>query len=132
MKKLMIPLIIAASISAFAFASNASAAEGKSMTPQQQKFAECAHQSKGLKGDEHKKFMSDCLAGKTHEMKVGPKGEDMDAANAKNAEKPMAEHTKMMTSREKMKACSTEAKSKKLNGNDRKAFMKECLKRGGK
>ena len=28
---------------------------------QQSKFAACAHESKGLRGEEHQKFMSECL-----------------------------------------------------------------------
>jgi hypothetical protein len=34
---------------------------GKKLTAQQQKFKECAAESKGKKGAEHKKFMSECL-----------------------------------------------------------------------
>ena len=30
---------------------------------QQNKFATCAHESKGLRGEEHQKFMSECLKG---------------------------------------------------------------------
>lgn len=134
MKKLMIPLFIALTASAFAFASSASAAEGKSMTPQQQKFTNCAHESKGMKGEEHKKFMSDCLAGKTHEMKPGAAHEGMTASSVMKSEKSKthAATSKMMTSREKMKTCGAEAKNKKLMGSERKAFMSECLKGGGK
>lgn len=134
MKKLLIPLFIALTASAFAFASSVSAAEGKSMTPQQQKFVNCAHESKGMKGEQHKKFMSDCLAGKTHEMQAGAAHEGMAASSAMKSEKSKAHaaKNKMMTSREKMKTCSAEAKNKKLMGSERKAFMSECLRGGGK
>lgn len=134
MKKLLIPLFIALTASAFVFASSAAAAQGKSMTPQQQKFANCAHESKGMKGVEHKKFMSDCLAGKTHEMQAGAAHEGMAASSAMKSEKSRTHATtsKMMTSREKMKTCSAEAKNKKLMGSERKAFMSECLRGGGK
>ena len=102
MKKLLIPLFIALTASAFVFASSASAAEGKSMTPQQQKFANCAHESKGMKSVEHKKFMSDCLAGKTHEMQAGAAHEGMAASSAMKSEKSKTHATtsKMMTSRD--------------------------------
>lgn len=134
MKKSMIPLFIALTASALAFASSASAAEGKSMTAQQQKFANCAHESKGMKGAEHKKFMSDCLAGKTHEMQAGAAYESMATSSTMKSEKSKthAATSKMITSREKMKTCSAEAKNKKLMGSERKAFMSECLKGGGK
>ncbi len=122
MKKFMIPLFFALAAAALAFSSGASAAEGKTMTPQQEKFANCAHESKGMKGEEHKKFMSDCLKGDTQAMKS-------DETATKHA-KGKTEH--MTTAqKEKMKTCNAEAKSKKLKGEDRKKFMSECLK-GGK
>ncbi|HET8702062.1 MAG TPA: PsiF family protein, partial [Nitrococcus sp.] len=81
-------------------------------TPQQQRMAECSHKSKGLKGEEHKKFMSECL-----------KGHKTTAAAASST------HTgKKSTQQEKMKACNAEAKSKKLSGTERKHFMSQCLK----
>lgn len=118
MKKFFIPLFIALSAAAFVFSANASAAEGKAMTPQQQKFANCAHQSKGMKGDAHKEFMSKCLKGNgaMGNMKV-----------KKDEHKKKAE-SMTTAQREKMKNCNTQAKDKKLKGNDRRSFMSECLK----
>jgi hypothetical protein len=78
--------------------------EHKPMTAQQSKMATCSHESKGMKGDAHKKFMSDCLHGKTA------------AAPAKTSQQ------------EKMKACNADAKAKHLKGAGRKAFMSTCLK----
>ena len=140
MKKLYVPLFIILAATAFAFTSSASAAEGKAMTPQQEKMANCAHESKGMKGDEHKKFMSDCLKGKTHEMKVGAAAESSAAAGTMKSEEHKAkskahkaeEKTKSETTaqQEKMKTCNSEAKEKKLKGKDRKSFMSECLKGG--
>ncbi len=119
MKKFMIPLFFVLAATALAFSSSASAAEGKTMTPQQEKFSNCAHESKGMKGEEHKKFMSDCLKGNTKAMKS-------DEAAAKHA-KGKTEH--MTTAqKEKMKTCESEAKSKKLMGEDHKKFMSECMK----
>ena len=90
-----------------AFAAGAQAATAhKTMTPQQQKMADCSRQSKGTKGDAHKKFMSDCLHGKT----------DTAATTAKP------------TQQEKMKTCNADAKAKALKGSERKTFMSTCLK----
>ena len=44
-------------------AAPAFAAGSKPMTAQQQKMATCSKQSKGMKGDAHKAFMSNCLKG---------------------------------------------------------------------
>jgi hypothetical protein len=69
-------------------------------------MATCSHESKGMKGDAHKKFMSDCLHGKT-------------AAAAPTAK---------TTQQEKMKTCNADAKTKALKGAARKSFMSTCLK----
>jgi hypothetical protein len=60
----------------------------------------CNQKAADMKGDERKKFMSDCLSGK----EPAPK----------------------MTQQEKMSACNKKAGDKK--GDERKAFMSECLK----
>ncbi len=91
----------------FAAAPQASAAP-TAMPPQQQKMATCSHESKGMKGEAHKKSMSVCLHGKTEA-----------AAPAKSAK---------TTQQEKMKSCNAEAKTKALKGADRKSFMSTCLK----
>jgi hypothetical protein len=76
------------------------AQEEKAKTPQQEKMATCNKEAgdKALKGDERKKFMSECLS------------------KAK------------MTQQEKMKACNKDAKEKALKGDERKKFMSDCLK----
>lgn len=79
----------------------ARAAEGEKPT-QQSRFATCAHESKGLKGEEHQKFMSECL-----------KGHDTQHAKA--------EH-------ERIKECSEDAARKNLHGDERRAFMIACMK----
>jgi len=78
----------------------AHAADEKKPTAQQNKMTTCNAdpKAKELKGDERKKFMSECLSAK-----------------------PAAP----MTQQDKMKTCNVDAKDKK--GDDRKAFMKECL-----
>lgn len=91
-----------------AFAAGAAAtSSAKPMTAQQQKMASCSHESKGMKGDAHKQFMSDCLHGKT---------------GTTAAAKP--------TQQEKMKTCNADAKAKALKGDARKTFMSTCLKGG--
>jgi len=78
---------------------------------QQEKMKACNKDAgeKKLKGDDRKKFMSECLS-----------------AN-KPADKP-AERSAKATQQEKMKACNKDAGEKKLKGDDRKKFMSDCLK----
>ena len=84
-------------------------AEKKAPSPaqkaQQEKMKTCNAEAgkQELKGDERKKFMSDCLGAK--------------AAPA--------------TQQDKMKTCNAEAGKKELKGDERKKFMSDCLK-GGK
>ncbi|CAG1011098.1 MAG: phosphate starvation-inducible protein [Betaproteobacteria bacterium] len=74
--------------------------------PQQNKMASCNKDAGDKKGDERKKFMSECLK--------------KDGAPAKaEAKKP--------TQQEKMAACNKDAGEKK--GDERKKFMSECLKK---
>ena len=108
---------------AFAAAPQTSAAP-KAMTVQQQKMATCSHESKGMKGDAHKKFMSDCLHGKT------AAAEPAKTAAAEPAKTAAAEPAKSAkaTQQEKMKTCNADAKTKSLKGAARKEFMSTCLK----
>lgn len=70
----------------------------------QQKMAQCSHQSKGMTGDAHKQYMSDCLHGK------------------------VATSPAMTTQQEKMKTCNADASAKGLKGSARQSFMSTCLK----
>lgn len=116
---LALGLSVGALAAAPAFAAGAATAPAhKTMTAQQQKMATCSHESKGMKGEAHKKFMSDCLHGKS--TAAAP------AAAAPAAAAP-AKTTKV-SQREKMKSCNAEAKTKALKGADRKSFMSTCLK----
>ncbi len=84
-------------------ASHAGAAkmeDKKEPTAQQGKMASCNKDAGEKKGDERKKFMSECLKAKP-------------AAAA--------------TQQDKMKTCNADAKDKK--GDERKKFMSECLKK---
>jgi len=79
----------------------AHAEEKKEPTGQQSKMTVCNKEAGAMKGEERKKFMSECLSGKH--------------ANAKQ-----------LAQQERMKTCNAEAKDKK--GEERKKFMSECLK----
>ena len=111
MKKFL-PLIAALCLACSAGLTHA--AEGKHLTPQQQKMSTCSKQAKadGKKGAERKAFMKECLSSKH-------------AAAPAAAPAAEAAPTAKATQQEKMKACNKEATGKK--GADRKAFMKECL-----
>ena len=85
----------------------AHAAEDKAPTAQQNKMKTCNAdaKTKDLKGDERKKFMSECLSAK-------PAAAAADAGTSQQ---------------NKMKTCNAEAKTKDLKGDERKKFMSECL-----
>jgi hypothetical protein len=107
-----------ATIAAFALAFAAAPAAGDDKPhAQQDKFTQCAHDSKGLKGDERHKFMSDCLKG--HGEK------DEHPAKAQRTHEA-AHHDTPQQSR--MKSCNDEAGKKNLHGDERRAFMSACLK----
>ena len=69
---------------------------------QQEKMKSCNAEAKtsALKGDERKKFMSECLGSKPAPT----------------------------TQQDKMKSCNADAATKELKGEARKSFMSECLK----
>lgn len=90
--------------SAFAAGHTASPAADAPKTDQQNKMTVCNKEATGMKGDERKAFMKDCLSAK-------PKASDAQKAQ-----------------QGKMKTCNAEAKD--MKGDDRKKFMSECLKKG--
>jgi psiF repeat len=80
------------------------AAADRPLTPQQEKMVTCNQEAKAqtLKGAERQTFMSECLK---------------------------AEKTAQLTpQQERMKDCNKQAAGKK--GEERKAFMKQCLSSG--
>ncbi|GIZ51756.1 PsiF family protein [Noviherbaspirillum aridicola] len=93
MKHLAFALLIALP----ALASTAHAAN-----EQQNKMAACNKEATGMKGDERKTFMKECLS------------------------KPAAT-TPQKAQQERMKTCNAEAKGK--TGDERKQFMSQCLKK---
>lgn len=80
-------------------------AQEKPLTAQQERMGACNAQasSKGLKGDERKAYMSECL-------------------------KADAGKKKLTAQQERMKSCNAQATRKALKGDERKDFMSECLK----
>ena len=82
---------------------------------QQSKFATCAHESKGLRGDEHQKFMSECL-----------RGHDTEGSARKEAAQRAADETGSQQNR--MRTCNEDARKRDLHGDERRAFMSSCLR----
>ena len=89
---------------------------------QQDKFSHCAHDSKGLKGEERNKFMSECLKG--HDAASRPKASHDKPANVKEARHDSDGHSQQ----NRMKSCNEEAGRKDLHGDERRSFMSSCLK----
>lgn len=87
---------------------------------QQDKFSQCAHDSKGLKGEERNKFMSECL--KAHDAPAGKAKADKPVKEARN------EADARETPQNRMKSCNDDARAKDVHGDERRAFMSACLK----
>ena len=80
---------------------------------QQNKMAICNKDATGKKGDERKAFMKECLSSKPAAPAAAPAPAPEAAPAAGNSQQ------------NKMATCNKEATGKK--GDERKAFMKECL-----
>ncbi len=113
MKTLSACLTACAILAVAAAAPAAAAAEGSAKTSQQERFAACAHESKGLKGEERRKFMSECLKG--HAADAQPR-EARTSARAEGGQ------------HERMRSCNVAAGERQLHGDERRAFMSSCLK----
>jgi hypothetical protein len=119
MKKIVIFACMFLFVASVVFAAPATDPGKKAPSPaqkaQQDKMKSCNAEAKtkALKGDERKKFMSDCLKGKPA---------------AAPAATPAAVPAAKQTQQEKMKACNADAKTKALKGDQRKKFMSDCLK----
>lgn len=99
---------------------------------QQEKMKGCNVEAKGLKGDERRAFMSKCLK-KDYTLKsagAAAKPEEKTAAkpDAKPVASAAAPAAAPVKQQDKMKSCNADAKTKALKGEERKAFMKSCLK----
>ena len=84
---------------------------------QQNKMAICNKDATGNKGDERKAFMKECLSSKPAAPAATPA--------AAPAPAPEAAPAAGNSQQNKMATCNKEATGKK--GDERKAFMKECL-----
>ena len=106
----------ACAVAAALFALPAAAADADHKTgAQQSKFATCAHESKGLRGEEHQKFMSECLKG--HDTEGAPRKEKTHRADDDTG-----------SQQNRMRTCNEEAGRRDLHGDERRAFMSSCLK----
>jgi hypothetical protein len=109
-------------IVALVFASSGALAAEEKKEPsaaqkaQQEKMTFCNAEAKtkALSGDERKQFMSNCL--KKAPAAATPEAVPAAAAPAKTSQQ------------DKMTDCNAKAGSKALKGDERKAFMSECLK----
>ena len=108
MKNLLIALCLAVG-----FVFPTFAADKNAPTAQQSKMTTCNKEAgeKALKGDERKKFMSECLKAKAPDA-------------AKEAAAPKEKLTPMAT-------CNKAAGEKSMKGDERKKFMSDCLKAKG-
>ena len=104
----MKPVIIR-TVLAVALAAAAPALAGEKTQTQQERLSHCAHESKGLKGEERQKFMSECLKGD----------------KAREARHDTAHNDGPQN---RMKSCNDTARKKDLHGDERRAFMSACLK----
>lgn len=101
---------------AYAAEGAAPATPAKAPTAQQSKMATCNTEAGDKKGDERKAFMKQCLGA---------------TSGANQAGASPAASNKQLAQQEKMKTCNADAKTKALKGDERKAFMKECLSNKG-
>jgi hypothetical protein len=104
-------LIVLAALAGLALPVLAATPDQEKNTPQQEKMKMCNADAskKALKGDDRKKFMSDCLSDK-------------------GAAAPAAQEKQMTPQQAKMKSCNADASAKSLKGEERKKFMSQCLK----
>ena len=102
---------------------------------QQEKMKGCNVEAKAdaLKGDERRAFMKKCLK-KDYTLKADAAAKPVAKAEAKPAAKAGAKLAASavaaapVTQQDKMKSCNADAATKGLKGDERKTFMKTCLK----
>lgn len=87
----------------------AAVAAEEAKTKRQQLMADCNRMAgdKGLKGEDRKRFMSECLKGNLPVAAAAPD---------------------KMTQQGRMASCNKEASARNLKGDERKKFMSQCLK----
>jgi psiF repeat-containing protein len=97
--------------------------ETKARSPQAERMTKCNAEArdKKLAGDERRQFMSECLKGHTSS------GEPASQAG-KASQRKSVEGEAHGAQTEKMRTCNQEAATRKLQGDDRRHFMSECLR----
>jgi hypothetical protein len=95
-----------------ALAVHATEGDGKA-TPSQDRVSACSQEARGLKGEEHDRYVSRCLKGP--------------GAEAKAVKEAHADGT-VHSQQNRMKSCNEQAGRKELKGDERRAFMSACLK----
>jgi hypothetical protein len=100
---------VACAVVSVVFASPAIGSEQSAKPPSHSHEATCSHEARGLKGEEHDKFVALCL--KAHK------------ATATHASSPALEGQQ-----NRMKSCNEQAGKRDLHGDERRAFMSACLK----
>jgi len=101
----IISLLLATSLASIAAATPQNKSAQSSTASQQDKAKACNNlaDTKGLKGDDRKNFMQDCLS--------------------KAGNQPLND----MSQKDKMNTCKNLADRKNLTGNDRRSFIKDCM-----
>ena len=119
-------LALAFFVSAPFAAEPAKKAPSPAQLAQQEKMKTCNAEAgkKALKGDERKKFMSECLSAKKAEA-AAPAAQAAPATPAT----PATPAAPAASQQDKMKTCNAEAAKQALKGDERKKFMSECLKK---
>jgi hypothetical protein len=97
--------------------------ETKARSPQAERMTRCNAEArdKKLAGDERRHFMSECLKGHASAGEAATQA-------GKAVPRKSVEGEAHGAQTEKMKTCNQEAAAKKLQGDDRRHFMSECLK----
>lgn len=114
MKNIILGAMLA-SMACLSLAAPDQPAPAKEPSAQQSKMSTCNQQAGDKKGVDRKAFMKQCLSQKAPAPAPEPEPGKTDAAKPKTAQQ------------EKMANCNADAKVKNLKGDERKAFMKQCL-----
>lgn len=105
----------------------AAGVSGASSKPASQpsRMKECNDKAAGMKGDERRAMMKECLSNKTGAARADDKPAAARGADARDAKDGKQATAGKDSQQSRMKTCNAEAKGK--SGDERRAFMKECL-----
>lgn len=99
----------------------------KPVTPQQQRMRDCNREATGMKGEERKAFMKECLSGK-RDATQAERAVQREARQQERQEVRAERSEAQQAQQERMRRCNAAAGEKDLRGDARKAFMSDCLK----